>query len=384
MLAQNHWRDTALLKTPMISAKRLSMRILLTLLLITVACPAAEAQESQLRAGGFKADEAKVIKHCLALTHACQLDDGAIVQVGHGGAAAAPALVVPYFAHHVALAWLVAYERSKNIDELRAAERWLQWCAAHQTAEGYWNHWDGVRRDYKELNVCDAWDSSASLYLCVLEKFQRAGGEPSDAMIKAASRALRCLEKLLSPDGLTFAKPTYRVMYLMDNVETIFGARSAERFFAHLKREDEQRRSAALAATVSAAIPSFWMPKNQIFAWARHPNGKFDSGLKTIYPDGLAQLFGVAFVRPSTKTFAATSHAFSPETHASAAAGAERWLMAAARVGGPIESDWRRKIIADGREIGPDVYSYRPALVILALLEGADWAPSVAKENPPN
>jgi hypothetical protein len=347
---------------------------------LSIAQEGAIAQEKVRPAKKRTAADSAILERCLALTRTCQLEDGAIVQVAHGGGPDAPALVVPYFAQHVALAWVASSHHLKNKRDLQAAGRWLRWCASHQEPQGYWNHWDGTRRRYAKTAECDAWDSSASMYLVALESYERAGGAVSPEMIGAASKSLGCLESLMQSNGLTIAKPEYPVMYLMDNVESYAGAAAGSRLFNRLKRGPEQERAAAVALKVKRALPSFWKEEEKLFAWARHPGGAVDVGFSKVYPDGLAQLFGIAFVQSSGDLLKKTSGRFQPEPSAAAAAGSERWLMAAARVDADLASEWKAVALKDAEGFTPQVYSYRPALIVLAVLEGADWMPSLIAE----
>lgn len=320
--------------------------------------------------------EIATIERCLQLTSACQLNDGAIVQVAHGGKADAPALCVPYFAQHVALAWAVDFERTKNPRQLDSVGLWLEWCVTHQEAGGYWNHWDGTRRHYANTGLCDAWDSSCAMYLLVLERYQRVGGTPSTGMIEAAKTSLGCLEDLVDPSGLTIAKPDWPVMYLMDNVEAFGGAIAAGKLFDRLRRKDDKNRSVVLAKGLEKAIPQFWIESDRRFAWAKHPSGHVDVALKKLYPDGLAQLFGVAAIHPSEGTFLHMTKSFNPEMTSGASSGSERWLMAASQLGGKTHSTWRARVVADAKNFSADIYSHRSAIVILGL-EDPGWLPSL-------
>ncbi|MFO0905515.1 MAG: hypothetical protein U0939_21070 [Pirellulales bacterium] len=306
---------------------------------------------------------------CLKLTLACQLNDGAIVQVAHAGPQA-PVLIVPYFGHYVALAWLAHHQHTQDVGSLAAAEKWLRWCASHQEQDGYWNHWEGTRSQYKSLKDCDAWDSSAALYLLVLDRFTAAGGKASPDMLTAAQKSLACLERLVDESGLTIAKPDSPVLFLMDNVESAAGARGATELFARLDRLEEKQRAEKLHARLARALPSYWDPDQSVYAWARHPSGKADVRLTKAYPDALAQLFAVAHLSPNADLFDMLAARFEPDAGPMAAVGVERWAMAASELGGDRADAWRGKLIHEINQFGPDVYSYRPAVALLALLDG--------------
>ena len=109
------------------------------------------------------------------------------------------------------------------------------------------------------------------------------------------------------------------------------------------------------------------------FAWALHPNGKFDGNLDKLYPNGLAQLFGIAFVTADAAPFAEVVKAFKPQI-SQEGIGVEWFLIAASRLGGQDEKTWRANTVEAVAAFTPqNVYIIRPGLAALGLLEGADY-----------
>ena len=307
--------------------------------------------------------EGQAVTTCLSIIRGCQLPDGAFAQVSPGNKPNAPVWIAPYFANYAALALLTSHEHTKNSDDLGRVGRWLAWCAKHQTADGYWNDFEGTAAAYSDNGKVDAWDSSAALFLLVAGRYHRAGGQTTEEVAAATQRALACIEKVTDADGLTWATPTHRVKYLMDNVEVCAGLRATA-----------TQTSAARAARIAKKLFDFWQPADNRFAYAQHANGSLEGGLSKPYPHGLAQLFGIAFVDAKATAWSSVTQAFSPEDGPAASTGTEWWLIAASRLRGDAAKEWRARMVKDVTSFGPqNVYIHRPALAALGLLDGADW-----------
>ena len=140
------------------------------------------------------AEEKQAVAACLTLVRDCQLPDGAFAQISPAGQTSAPVWIAPYFANFAALALLADYGHSKKPDSLERVGRWLDWCAKHQSAEGYWNDFEGTAAAYKNNGNIDAWDSSAALFLLATGRYQRAGGQ-GHTSCHSSSRASACLHR---------------------------------------------------------------------------------------------------------------------------------------------------------------------------------------------
>ncbi len=343
--------------------------------------PAAKGEPAAKRLT-LSAAEERAVAACLTIVRACQLTDGAFAQVNHGRSPDSPVWVAPYFASHAALALLAGHERKKNPADLAAVGRWLDWCAKNQAADGYWNDFEGTLAGYKNNGKVDAWDSSAATFLLVAGRYRHAGGKATPTVVAAAKRALRCIGTVADRDGLTWATPTHKVKYLMDNIEVYAGLRAGAEFFTAIGAKVAARQAGDQADRIGKRLPCYWVPADNLFAYALHPNGTFESGLGTVYPHALAQLFGVGFVAPQGAAWASAVKKFSPEAGPAAAAGAERWLIAASRLGDMAAKNWRAKVVKDVAAFtSQNVYVYRPAVAALGLLEGANWMPSIAGEK---
>jgi hypothetical protein len=325
------------------------------------------------------------VDRCLRQLRACQLPDGAFAQVSPQGRPGAPVWIVPYFSHFAALALLAHVEAGGPAYDRTRAGRWLDWCAAHQNVAGYWNDFEGTFSDYRDTGRVDAWDSSAALFLLAADRFRQAGGALAAAHLESARRAVACLAGLTDPaDGLTWAKPDHRVKYLMDNIEVRAGLLAAGRLFAAAGREAEARDVRERAERLGRSLATFWRPERQRYSWARLSGGTHAEEIGKPYPEGLAQLYGLAFIEPRAMCWEAVCRDFTPETGPTVSFGAEWWLMAATRMGDEPKRLWRTRAAEAAAALTERTYLHRHALSVLALLQGASWlAPQAAPAGQP-
>lgn len=323
--------------------------------------------------------EENAIAACLNIVRGCQLPDGAFRQLDHGPEANSLVWIAPYFGNYAALALLAGHERRKNSADHSAVGRWLEWCARNQTSQGYWNDFDGTLADYRDNGRVDAWDSSAATFLMVAGRYHCGDVALPEAIAAAARKALECIEAVTDVDGLTWATPTHKVKFLMDNIEVYAGLRAGARLFTSIGANAEVRKADDRARAIGQRLPDYWLPADNLFASALHENGTFEVGVNKLYPQGLAQLFGIAFVAAKAPAWAAVARKFLPDSGRAAVAGPERWLVAASRVGIPETNYWRAEVVKEVTTFNSqNVYVYRPAVAALSLLEGADWMPSPA------
>ena len=171
----------------------------------------------------------------------------------------APVWIVPYFPPR----------RAGPADDVEAAVR--RPCTRRALAElvrraserrRLWNDFEA--RALIARPKVDAWDSAAALFLLVADRFRQAGGTLTVAHIEVARRAFACVVSVTDPtDGLTWAKPDYRVKYLMDNIEVRAGLLAAERLFVASGRAEEARDARERAERLGRALDSFWLPERR-------------------------------------------------------------------------------------------------------------------------
>ena len=217
----------------------------------------------------------------------------------------------PYFADFAALALLGAGE--SYYENVR---RYMDWHFAHlNTAQTDYNGVDGTIYDYtitlsngevvsEQITInaegkksYDSTDSYAATFLCVVAKYYEKTGDLD--YLQANSQDL---QRLLNPirqtmnKGLTFAKPDYRIKYLMDNCEVYEGLVAAEKVYAALGLTELCAEATDLKNQIYDAIEKYmWVEEEGYYEVALGVNN--DSAYAftwtNFYPCATAQLFPI-------------------------------------------------------------------------------------------
>jgi len=235
-----------------------------------------------------------------------QLADGAILSSSNR--------INPYFANVAAMGLAKA-----NTPASRAAlVKWMKWYVAHlnqRDASGLSNtvydyNYDAATGRETPVNDYDSVDSYAATALSVAAAAYDAPGP--DATLRdfvsshiATYEAIANLLDYGSPtgvreaNGLTFAKPSYRADYLMDNSEVYAGLADFSKLEQSLGRTSQANYYGSWANTSRQAILSqLWNPGTGRWDWALGS----PSTLSRFYPDAAAQLWPTLFgvVSPSS------------------------------------------------------------------------------------
>jgi hypothetical protein len=224
-----------------------------------------------------------------------QMPDGAIVM---GALPAAESRVLPYFANFAALGMVAAYRETRQPRYLEVARRWVGWYEAHQNPDGTINDYTGTPGAWKSTGDYDSTDSYAATYLELLLAIYRAttDGKWLRAQYPSATHAIAAIRLTLQPSGLTIAKPTYPVMYTMDNVETVRGLHAAAAICRIVDDKTAASATAALATGMEAALTrDLWDPVRQCYRIGVQTDGFKAEGLKVWYPDAMANLMVVGW-----------------------------------------------------------------------------------------
>ena len=216
----------------------------------------------------------------------------------------------PYFADIAALALLDNAE--KYAENVKA---YMDWHFSHlNTAETDYNRMDATIYDYnitlengkivkeESKGTYDSTDSYAATFLTVVNKYYEKTGD-KEYVIANANDIARVAEAMLYTlqMGLTYAKPDYKVMYLMDNCEVYEGCVSA----ANLLKVISSESSSYDITTTKVDYAAKWI-KSTIESKLWNSDGKYyDAGIFTdgsaafeftweeFYPCATAQLFPI-------------------------------------------------------------------------------------------
>ncbi|MHB1454064.1 MAG: hypothetical protein ACYCYM_08975 [Saccharofermentanales bacterium] len=233
--------------------------------------------------------------------------------------------ICPYFSEFAGLALLLRPEVYGD-----CVRRYLDWHISHMnTALTDYNGEDGTVYDYQltlsadgayieEIMIdpatggplYDSTDSYAALFLHLLYEYGKATGDAAyilqhRAEVDRSVRAMLCT----MDSGLTWAKPDYKVKYLMDNCEVYRGVCSAEKLYALIAQQgsaadaesigaQEQRRKLLnLKEDLYAAIEEIlWNKGDEAYyvgVMEEHKGIPETIDWTIFYPDALAQLFPV-------------------------------------------------------------------------------------------
>jgi hypothetical protein len=356
----------------------------------------------------------QAIENCLQLIRNCQRPDGAFDMrlerepsavedrqqaIADGEDPATVAVdtvrVVPYFANHSALALLSGHAHlAKNVEDVKRVARWLAFYAREQdAATGYIADYKGSRSrgTFFSTGQMDSVDAYASTFLQVAESYWREAVvlSPMDqrdlatllstgALVHAAKLSLRAIESVMDHDGLTWARPDYRVKFLLDSAEVYGGLRASESFFAAAGARSEAARSQQMTAKLGPALERFWQRERQRFAWAITADGAPQDGFTQSYPHALANLGGLAWISGDSQAlWHELQNRFAPDIHAPI----ERWLMAAIGVDDAGAGAWRQRTLDEAARCTARTNGQRTALLVLVLCEGRSWMRSVAEER---
>lgn len=246
------------------------------------------------------ADQSPIVRAAnQILTH--QAADGAIAQDTR---AAGATRVIPYFSNFAALGLVTAFQNTRDHLYLEAAQQWAGWYAAHQNPDGTVYDYTGTSGAWKPTGDYDSTDSYAATYLSLLLAVYRAAPDTKWLQSKRASieKAVAAIKLTLQPNGLTLAKPTYPVMYTMDNVETAQGLHAAAELARLLHLEPLQKETESLARRMETAITKeLWDPSTESYLIGLQPDGYHARGFKAWYPDVMANLMAIAWLPESDR-----------------------------------------------------------------------------------
>jgi hypothetical protein len=207
--------------------------------------------------------------------------------------------ISPYLGNYAAIGLAEAHKLTGSAADLTAATAWLRWYAAHEDASGFVTDYDvspaGVETSTGDMDSTDAY---AGTFLLATRAVSRAGA--SKATVKSLSAgilgAVSAIEATQDADGLTWAKPTWHVKYLMDAAETYAGLRAAADLAVLLGNGALNVRATRDAEALSAGVAGLWNPAVSAYDWARHSDGaQLATNWANLYSDSMEQAWAATF-----------------------------------------------------------------------------------------
>jgi hypothetical protein len=221
-----------------------------------------------------------------------QLPDGAIAQYVD------QQYISPYLANLAAMGLARATEVTGNSSYLAAAWRWLLWYQAHQTASGFVTDYQVVSGQEVSTGDMDSTDAYAGTFLLALRQAWQVSGTLGHLtqLAPGLSGAVAAIEATQDSDGLTWAKPTWHVKYLMDQAETYAGLRAAADMAQALGNTSLAARASDDADQMLSGVGGLWNPSTASFDWAVDDQGTHQvTNWAYLYPDSLEQVWAVAY-----------------------------------------------------------------------------------------
>lgn len=242
-----------------------------------------------------RADTAGDVRQDGDFLRSLQLGDGAIVSDVRR------ILVEPYVANYAAWGLARAARTTGDRAYFDAAVRWLSWYQDHMDP-------DGIVHDYVVRNgkpeVTDDEDSvdatSGTFLLALREAYIAAPPGYRRHLLQRFHTAIRgavgAIEALRDVDGLTWAKASWHVKYLMDNAEAYGGLRAAHELATALGDGGLAADASSGATRAKDGMSGLWNPETEAYDWAEHADGfRQPTQWAMLYPDAVEQAWAVAY-----------------------------------------------------------------------------------------
>jgi hypothetical protein len=210
--------------------------------------------------------------------------------------------IEPYFSN-LALIGLLDNPTSRNMG---VTKNWIEWYLAHLNSEK--NDYNGLRGtvyryyvDYSDDSIeysdhnYDSTDSYAATFLSLVKKYLEKSGDK--AYVKSIEENLKIIADAIittqMPDGLTWAKPDYKIKYLMDNCEVYAGLKDYSWILHTIDASETEYHYyyGKMLKCREGIEQHLWNEENNSYNW--HLNGM--SKWEKWYPESGAQTFPLYF-----------------------------------------------------------------------------------------
>jgi hypothetical protein len=247
----------------------------LSVLLVTLVALAAPALAG--REDGIRSDVDWIL--------GAQMADGAIAHQHDR------VTVLPYLANFAA----IGLARARKVTgDRRYGEAWYQ---HHEDANGYVTDYVVRNGTLHSTGDMDSTDAYAGTFLIAVRDAWRATKSRSHlrSVRPGVVGAVHAIESTQDGDGLTWAKPSWHVKYLMDQAETYAGLVSAVEIGRAVGERSLARRAARDAARLRVGADKLWNRATGAYDWALHQNtARRATDWSVLYPDAAAQAWVAA------------------------------------------------------------------------------------------
>jgi hypothetical protein len=206
--------------------------------------------------------------------------------------------VWPYLSNFAAMGLARAATVTKKTAYSDAAWSWLSWYQAHENAQGFVTDYTASSGVLTSTNDMDSTDSYAGTFLLAVREAYRATNDGSRlrGLATGIAGAVKAIEATQDADGLTWAKPTWHVKYLMDQGETYAGLLAAVDLANALGNSSLARQAGSDASRMKTGVANLWNTTTSAYDWAIHDGGgRTATSWSVLYSDSLQQAWAVAF-----------------------------------------------------------------------------------------
>ncbi|MBV8985956.1 MAG: hypothetical protein JO248_16105, partial [Acidimicrobiia bacterium] len=206
--------------------------------------------------------------------------------------------VWPYLSNFAAMGLAKATTVTGNSSYVNAAWSWLSWYQAHMNAQGFVTDYTVQNGVLTSTGDMDSTDSYAGTFLLAVREAYRANANKAQlsALGAGVSNAVRAIEATQDTDGLTWAKPSWHVKYLMDQGEAYAGLLAAVDIANVLRNSTLANQAMADALKMKNGVATLWNAGNAGYDWAKHDTGvTTPTDWSVLYSDSLQDAWAVAF-----------------------------------------------------------------------------------------
>lgn len=225
-----------------------------------------------------------------------QLDNGAVVMTPRG------TTVMPYFSN---LALTSVLETTRVHD--KEIKNYIKWYLENFNKKTDAFGIKGTMYDYKlknkqltSTNDYDSSDAYAGTFLMLVKTYYEKTGDKKfiRSNLGDLKKIASAIDSTMQTDGLTYAKPDYKVKYLMDNVEVWRGLQDFSSMLKSIGDKDYkiyQKKADKLRKSIEAQM---WDPVKQEYRYyAEAKTTKWER----FYPDATAALWPIIFDLPEAR-----------------------------------------------------------------------------------
>jgi hypothetical protein len=210
-------------------------------------------------------------------------------------------LVDPYLGNYAALGLARATTATNDRRYVNAALRWLTWYQGNMDSGGIVHDQRVVNGSLQRSDDEDSADATSGAFLlAVREVYLASPGSTGRGIVRRLRpgivAAVQAINSLRDSDGMTWAKASWRVKYLMDNSEAYAGQLAAGDLGTVLGDQSLTAKALDGASRSRAGLLTLWNPATEAYDWALHANGyRQVADLTVLYPDSVEQVWTVAY-----------------------------------------------------------------------------------------